>query len=415
MEEARDTKKKRSLAVTSSASTAAATGVGLTDDHIVDILSRVPVKSICRFKCVSPSWRSLISHPDNRKKLPQTVTGFFYFDEFDSCTFVSLLAEPPRRTTGRGWVRPRSPCDFLPANTGGGVVDCCNGLVLLNNSRGGGGGGGSEPRASYVVCNPATEKWTTVPASTRAGKICSASILCFDPAISPHFHVVQLLDRDPEADEADDEEEEDWFAEESSQFEGFNIYSSETGAWVFHPHDSHWSPVAHRSRRIFFNGQLHFVTGDDGAVAALDMKGQQKRRVIPVPRSGEVQLIGHSQGRLLYANRDARNASKLSIYVLGEGGNGNGRWTLKHCVETSSGLFAGEEYLQSGLLVGVAAIHPHGDSVFLFDSLQGRLMSYGMGSRRGHVVGNVEESPLWSFVPYVPLYLEMAALENSKN
>jgi hypothetical protein len=411
MEAARDTKKKRILAVTSSAGG----GVGLTDDLVVDILSRVPVKSICRFKCVSPSWRNLISHPDNRKKLPHTVTGFFYFDEFDSCTFVSLAEPPPPRRTGRGWVRPPSPCDFLPANTGGRVVDCCNGLVLLNNSC----NSGSEPRARYVVCNPATEKWTTVPGSTHAGKICSASILCFDPAVSPHFPVVQLLDRgadeddpwyteehvvelDPEADEND------WYTE-GSLFEGFNIYSSETGAWVFHPHNSHWSPVAHRSRRTFFNGQLHFITHDDGAVAALDMKGQT-RRVIPVPRSGEVQLVGHSQGRLFYANRDARNASKLSIYVLGEGENG--RWTLKHCVDTS-GMFAGEEYLQSGLLVGVAAIHPHGDSIFLFDSLQGRLMSYGMGSRRGHVVHSVEESPLWSFVPYVPLYLETAALENS--
>lgn len=398
MEAARDTKKKRSLAVTSSASsTAAGGGVGLTDDLVVDILSRVPVKSIFRFKCVSPSWRNLISHPDNRKKLPQTITGFFYFDEFDSCSFVSLAEPPPPRRTGRGgWVRPPSPCDFLPANTGGGVVDCCNGLVLLNNSR---GGSGSEPRASLVVCNPATEKWTTVPGSTLAGKICSSSILCFDPAVSEHFHVVQLLGR--EADE------DDWYSEESL-FEGFNIYSSETGAWVFHPHNSHGAPVAHRSRRTFFNGQLHFVTDDHGAVVALDMKGQT-RRVIPVPRSGEVELIGHSQGRLFYANRDARNASKLSIYALGE----NGRWTLKHCVD-SSGLFAdADEYLQSGLLVGVAAVHPHGDSVFLFDSLQGRLMSYGMGSRRGHIVRSVSESPLWSFVPYVPLYLEMAALESS--
>nr|AGT16108.1 hypothetical protein SHCRBa_020_A05_F_120 [Saccharum hybrid cultivar R570] len=279
MEAARDTKKKRILAVTSSAGG----GVGLTDDLVIDILSRVPVKSICRFKCVSPSWRNLISHPDNRKKLPHTVTGFFYFDEFDSCIFVSL-AEPPPPRTGRGWVRPPSPSDFLPANTGGRVVDCCNGLVLLNNSRNSGSGSGSDPRARYVT-----------------------------------------------------------------------------------------------------------------------------RRVIPVPRSGEVQFVGHSQGRLFYANRDARNASKLSIYVLGEGENG--RWTLKHCVDTS-GMFAGEEYLQSGLLVGVAAIHPHGDSI-LFDSLQGRLMSYGMGSRRGHLVHSVEESPLWSFVPYVPLYLETAALENS--
>ncbi|XP_002467650.1 F-box protein At5g07610 [Sorghum bicolor] len=374
---ARDTEKKRSLAVTSST---AGGGVGLTDDLVVEILSRVPVKSICRFKCVSPSWRSLISHPDNRKKLPHTVTGFLYLVEFDTCSFVSLLAEPPRRTTGRGRVvRPRSPCDFLPANTAGGgvVADCCNGLVLLKNSGDGSvsvSGSGSGPRASYVVCNPATEKWASVPGSTHAGKICSASILCFEPAISlRHFHVVELL----------------W--------------------WVANEEDENHC----------FNGLLHFITAIDGAVAALDMDGQT-RSVIPVPRRGGGGFIGHSQGRLLYASRDVGNTSKLPIYVLlGEEGESNGsRWTLKHCVDTSGLVFtdADEYLLQSGLLVGlgVAAIHPHGDSIFLFDSLQGKLMSYSMDSQRAHVIRSVTKSPyFWSFLPYVPHYLETAALQNS--
>ncbi|RCV44193.1 hypothetical protein SETIT_9G354400v2 [Setaria italica] len=388
-----DSKKKRSPAVTGAA---AGGGSGLTEGLIVDILSRIPVKSICRFKCVCPSWRSLISHPDSRKKLPQTLARFFYFDEFDSCV-------------RNGRLRPPSLCDFafLPANTGGGPLDCCNGLVLLNSRS-------SEQRASYVVCNPATEKWTTVPPvpePTQAGKICVSSILCFDPAVWPHFHVVRLLEAD----------EDDGFTEEIL-FEGFEIYS-ETGGWVFHPHNSGWSPQSHRSRRTYFNGFLHFITRDERAVAALDMKGQT-RRTIPVPRSKDVELIGHSQGRLFYADRDDRKLSidqdyrKLRmigaptcyqlIYVL----EGHGRWTLKHCVNTSRLFADADEYSQSGLLVGVAGIHPHCNSIFLFDSLQGRLMFYNMDSRSARVTRSVSETCLWSFVPYVPLYLETPALEN---
>ncbi|CAO2191671.1 unnamed protein product [Urochloa humidicola] len=50
----------------------------LTDDVLADILSRVPIKSLCHCKLVCRRWRDLISHPEHRKKLPQTLTGFFY-------------------------------------------------------------------------------------------------------------------------------------------------------------------------------------------------------------------------------------------------------------------------------------------------------------------------------------------------
>ena len=36
----------------------------LPRELIVDILSRLPVKTLCRFKCVLKPWRSLISDPD---------------------------------------------------------------------------------------------------------------------------------------------------------------------------------------------------------------------------------------------------------------------------------------------------------------------------------------------------------------
>uniref|UniRef100_N1QSC5 Aldose 1-epimerase n=1 Tax=Aegilops tauschii TaxID=37682 RepID=N1QSC5_AEGTA len=36
--------------------------------------------SLCRFKCVSKGWLALCSNPDIRKRSPQTLSGFFYFD-----------------------------------------------------------------------------------------------------------------------------------------------------------------------------------------------------------------------------------------------------------------------------------------------------------------------------------------------
>jgi len=50
----------------------------LTDDLLVEILSRVPYRSLCRFRCVSTRWRAIISHPDYRRSLPQTLAGILY-------------------------------------------------------------------------------------------------------------------------------------------------------------------------------------------------------------------------------------------------------------------------------------------------------------------------------------------------
>ncbi|RLM75382.1 hypothetical protein C2845_PM15G03870 [Panicum miliaceum] len=50
----------------------------LIDDLFLDIVSRLPVKSLCRAKRVSRRWRGLISHPDHCRRLPQTLAGFFH-------------------------------------------------------------------------------------------------------------------------------------------------------------------------------------------------------------------------------------------------------------------------------------------------------------------------------------------------
>ncbi|KAF8692307.1 hypothetical protein HU200_039916 [Digitaria exilis] len=47
-------------------------GRSLTDDLIVKILSRLPARSVCRFRCVSKTWQNLIS--SHHRKLHQTLT-----------------------------------------------------------------------------------------------------------------------------------------------------------------------------------------------------------------------------------------------------------------------------------------------------------------------------------------------------
>jgi hypothetical protein len=47
---------------------------------LVEILARVPAKSVYRSKCVAKGWRDLIEDPLHRKKLPQTLQGSFSID-----------------------------------------------------------------------------------------------------------------------------------------------------------------------------------------------------------------------------------------------------------------------------------------------------------------------------------------------
>nr|CAB3500399.1 unnamed protein product [Digitaria exilis] len=230
----------------------------LTDDLIVDILSRLPAKSICRFKCVSWHWYGLITNAEHRKKIPQTLSGFFYpsdrWTQEDPAKmlpdFVGILGdeEPFSDASLTFLVGYRS---IIPKI-------CCNGLLFCLCWK-----VSPSDEADYVVCNPATEKWIVLPESGDEN-IGLADYFCFDPAISPHFYVFQLID-----------------ADENYRYIGdVNIYSSETGAWSHK--ESGWGDELQLAYRgaVFLNGMLHLLT-NDFKILAVDTEGK-KWRTIPM-------------------------------------------------------------------------------------------------------------------------------------
>jgi hypothetical protein len=169
---------------------------GLYDDMMVDILSHVPIKDVCRSKCVSKPWRDLIADPLHRKKLPQTLEGFFHDGaEHDSYGHFTSLS-------GRGESAPPVYPSFsflmvkLPGVERMVLLDSCNGLLLFGCTR--------ENKFGYIMCNPATEELVTVPASSGScpplfplleeiyKKICAHTYPMFDPVVSARFHLVQI-------------------------------------------------------------------------------------------------------------------------------------------------------------------------------------------------------------------------------
>ncbi|CAN6287697.1 unnamed protein product [Urochloa humidicola] len=373
------------LSVSKKRTGAATAAADLTDDLIVEVLSRLPVKSICRFKCVSRHWRGLISHPEHRKKLPQTLSGFFYPRY--------LLNHEDQRTTIPGFVGiSRSeeeelpfPDPSLPFLSGYRCIlpaDCSGGLLLCSCWK-------VNPRDehNYVVCNPAADKWVVLPEAPDDLRSVSTIRLCFDPAISSHFHVFQFIEED-----------------QYGYITGLNIYSSVTGAWTSKENGWGDEVVPVDSRGVFMNGILHLLS-HESMVLTVDTEGKTWR-TIPVLESmgfenfykGPVAFLCQSQGRLCYMNTRKHITSKISVWMLED--YTAGLWVFKYNISTSQ-IF-GEVDLMMERDYALIAKHPEANVIFFVWKCEDLLMSYDMDRGKVCVICSLTEPMYDAFLPYLP-------------
>jgi hypothetical protein len=250
----------------------------LPDELVVEILAQLPAKSLCRFKCVSQRWRRLISNPAHRARLPQTLSGFFYvaddgpdwrFTTFSddgrpSLRFAALPSSvTPLEKDGDGaggTPLVDAALSFLPRSCGPLIEmkDSCNGLLLLRCSN---DLSSSRPPPFYVVCNPATREWVTLPQASYTGEeMCTwtDAAIGFDPAVSSDFYVSQVV-------EVDDDRA-------RHPIEAVEIYSSETGTWLVRECEPDW--IEFYGRMTYFNGSLHLPIHDNEQVVSVDPKDQ---------------------------------------------------------------------------------------------------------------------------------------------
>ncbi|KAM3193255.1 hypothetical protein ACQJBY_070065 [Aegilops geniculata] len=374
----------------------------LADDLLVEILSRVPAKSLLRFRCVSSHWLALIDHPDHRKTLPQTPAGFFYGSKYTGEWFL----QPPLHFTsfpGRRCPPIDTSCSFLPDHERVHLLDCCNGLLLCRWRDA--SAEGDELR--YVVCNPATEKWVVLPSSGKATSEVATARLGFDPALSPHFHVFELV------------EEQDSAFPWDPDTAGVAVYSSETGGWVYK--EERWNelirPADPRSAFVFLNGYLHFQANarwfSHHHLAVVDTQGETWMS-FSVPGGLVDGFIQRSQGRLHYANFQSGGDGviRLVVYVLD---NYRSReWILKHSVEASY-IFGGiDAYLEGGfdwiaMDFDWIAMDPECNTIFFIAGWGTTFMCYNMDLQQVKVISNLEDG--WpAYLTYVPLYAELQSL-----
>ncbi|KAI5021344.1 hypothetical protein ZWY2020_055189 [Hordeum vulgare] len=346
---------------------AAAAASRLTDDLIVEILSRLPFRSVCRSKCVSKSWRDLIAHPAHRKKLPQTLAGVLYMTITRAAGFRNHLAGVSADAEGLdvdpslAFLRPTEHRPFR-------LVNACNGLLLCSYHP------DAESRVRFVVCNPVTRTWTELPPGPQPRpNVCGSHRqfhLAFDPAVPSHFHVFDF-------DRTDD-----------MGLTGVSIYSSRTGAWSQRDTGLIDSVVLeHHS--VLVHGMLHVVGNqhrkninntwkNNTVLMAVDMEGKVWK-TISIPRGKYGYTVGWSQGYLHYATispvpltvRDdddedsLRLAEEVAIWRLED--YDSQQWALKHGFRIDKVLSVAEVEYQ---LVG---FHPDRD-IFFFVS-KGLLMA----------------------------------------
>ncbi|KAM3399810.1 hypothetical protein ACQJBY_004954 [Aegilops geniculata] len=351
----------------------------LPDDVIIEILSRVRYKSLCRFKCVSKPWLALCSGLDIRKRSPQTLSGLYFFGEEcgEGLNFHDLVGGgPPLFDAGLSFL-----ASYYYEQVG--VEKCCGGLLLCVCWK---------PRSvqvdfDYVVCNPATEKCTLLPAievgnrpealRMLGGHLChidqAERFLGFYTANPSSFMVVVPL------------------ATCFDVIKEVAIYSSETGRWTFALNEWSRDAMVRRDQpAVFLNGIMHLTTSDS-SIVTVDREGKIWRE-IRAPYLSEA--IGLSQGCLHAWNVDDR--CQLFVWVLED--YASGKWTPKHTANVL-GLF-GRHSRRDDESYKMLAIHPDCNSFVLTDGKMTVL--YNMDNQKLQVISASQE--LVGCVPYIPCF-----------
>ncbi|KAK1692893.1 hypothetical protein QYE76_009590 [Lolium multiflorum] len=339
----------------------------LPEGPLIEILSRVPYMSLCRFKCVSKPWLALCSDHQVRKRCHQTLAGFFYKGMGRFCNLSGR--GPPMVDHFLPFLDKRYRV-FFP-------VHCCGGLVLCKCWK--------SLHFKYdeydlLVCNPGTEKWIELP---RCPIESPHLYLGFDPADPSRFVVYALMNL--------------WESTEVT------IYSSDSGRWT--TVQIGWvegTSLPGGLECVFLNGTMHLMTKEP-SVVTVDTEGKVWR-VIHMPENMTESYkdisIGQSQGCLYAWCIGNLNVCQLSVWALEDYASAN--WTLKHTVNILE-LF-GRHCRKEDEFYKMFAIHPDRNLVFLTDRKE-KTISYDMDSREVHVISTSGE--FRDAQPYIPCFAEL--------
>ncbi|XP_077252506.1 F-box protein At5g49610-like [Tasmannia lanceolata] len=335
-------------------------GSSFGDDMLMEIFSRLPAKSLFRFKCVSKAWCNLISNDSFQKRLLLTMSGLCFRTRV--IIYPNPMIQQKEPIFSHGKARDGSilklSLSFLPFHPNFRIIDCCNGLILCIC--------GGPKGVTYYICNPVTKEWVALPKPHKRLFLDRAS-LAYDPSVSPHYKVVCLTVP---------------INLQVNNYISLEIFYSDSGKWV--ESNMLCDPITERLQSqgaVFLNGILHMVAMDfpNHHNIGINLKEENCRR-IECPESERYGgLLGKCKGRLQYAIYDY---SGLRIWTLKD--CYSNEWVLKHetsiqtLVEKLSLLPICHPSCYRGYSFHLLAFHPDFELLFLGTSCQ--TYSYNLDS-----------------------------------
>lgn len=365
---------------------------------LLEILIRVPLKLIFRFKCVSKHWHSLISHPSfARFYVSRRLNASSPFRIFYRYVYVSTFKEVLKRLRPDVYVSPKFSVLFLSTfeeqqqsdqfkilAVSNGLFMCCLLGPLI-----------------YYVCDPVTRQFLTLPRGSHNS-----------PNRHPMFFGEGLVSKINEHNVLTSFKavRVEWLSMESS-FLNLETFSSETGTWTEYrlTCPKRIRMLKRGGGPIHCNGILHWFVYDHGMVAFDPYSRDTKEcRLIQFPdgrdteneykHDGLYRLCDECQGKLRYFEvaSEPLQFFCFSMWVLND--YEKGEWLLEFQV-TRSDLWSDDDNLNSQLPCATfipLSFHPlDKDVVYLRCVEHSCIVSYNIRAKRMDVtcesIGVVED------------------------
>ncbi|GJZ28479.1 F-box protein-like protein [Tanacetum coccineum] len=311
-----------SIADSNHESTQSGALIGSNDEILTEILRRLPVTSVLRFKSVSKHWLSLLSHRrftlkyDHASRSP----GLFVRNLYIPYAVEDKSTPPFRRL------------DFYPDIKGLRIVQSCNGLLLCCSDL------GNQRARKYYVFNPTTKQVVIIP-SVPGGRNVRKTILFMGLAYHQtdfvHYKVVCIRRAKANENMFQTLDDQDLFQ--------IQIYSSDTGKWRISNESFSSNYFTSFYSGVYWNGAIHWAPSClDPLYLKLDVEHLEKLP-LPPPLPGRVAFFkgyffqarpiyfGESRGHL-HMVLTAHDESYLHLIVYEMSSDHSG-WFIKYQVD----------------------------------------------------------------------------------